>query len=203
MVTAIPRSIIILCIIVVAFLLDFVLMNRYKRQRQESRAKRAWSWDYTLLLVLACLLLVLQPVLLPWIGYYTPRAWGAVIQILGLALVVCALLLHGWARLHLRQFYAERVEIQAEHRLVDTGPYRLVRHPIIVSFFGIAIGLFLFNPAVTTLLMLVYTFWDFLHAARQEDELLSKSLPGYADYMKRTPRFLPRLRGKRPAQMVK
>jgi protein-S-isoprenylcysteine O-methyltransferase Ste14 len=53
------------------------------------------------------------------------------------------------------------------------------------------IGLFLVNPALTTLAMLIYTFWDFTRAARQEEELLSKSLPDYAAYMARTARFLP------------
>jgi protein-S-isoprenylcysteine O-methyltransferase len=116
-----------------------------------------------------------------------------VIQILGVITILSALALHIWSRVHLQQFYAERVEVQPEHRVIDTGPYRLVRHPVITSFFGIAAGLFLINPALTTLAVLCYTIWDFRRAAGQEEELLSRTLPGYADYAGRTPRFLPRL----------
>ena len=62
---------------------------------------------------------------------------------------------------HLQQFYAERVEVQPEHKVIDTGPYQLMRHPVITSFFGIATGFFLFNPALTTFVVLLYTIWDF------------------------------------------
>ncbi len=68
-----------------------------------------------------------------------------------------------------------------------------MRHPVITSFFGIATGLFLINPSPFTLAALLYTLWDFSRAARQEEDLLSRTLPGYADYARRTPRYLPRL----------
>lgn len=144
------------------------------------------------MLVIA-VLVITQPVLLPWLGISTQNPWGLGVQIIGLVLVFVSLILHAWARLHLRQFYAERVEVLPDHQLVDTGPYSFVRHPVITSFFGIAIGLFLVNPALTTLLVMLYTFWDFSRAARQEEELLSKALPDYTAYIARTPRFLPRL----------
>jgi protein-S-isoprenylcysteine O-methyltransferase len=116
-----------------------------------------------------------------------------VIQTIGVFLILSALALHIWSRVHLQHFYAERVEVQPEHQVIDTGPYRLMRHPVITSFFGIATGLFLINPAVPTLAVLLYTIWDFSRAADQEEKLLSSTLPGYADYVRRTPRFLPRL----------
>ena len=50
-----------------------------------------------------------------------------------------------------------------------------------------------FNPALTTLAALLYTIWDFARAAQQEEDLLSRTLPGYAEYAGRTPRFLPHL----------
>ena len=73
----------------------------------------------------------------------------------------------------------------------------MMKHPVITSFFGIASGLFLINPAITTVAALIYTIWDFTRAAQQEEDLLSKILPGYADYARQTPRFLPRLRRSR------
>lgn len=114
-------------------------------------------------------------------------------QILGLITIFMALALHLWARAHLQHFYAERVEVQPQHHVIDTGPYRYMRHPVITSFFGIATGLFLINPALTTLAALLYTIWDFRRAAKQEEDLLSQILPGYAEYANRTPRFLPRV----------
>jgi protein-S-isoprenylcysteine O-methyltransferase Ste14 len=65
---------------------------------------------------------------------------------------------------------------------------------VITSFFGIATGLFMINPALTTIGALLYTIWDFTRAAKQEEDLLINTLPGYADYARQTPRFMPRLR---------
>ncbi len=190
MFTGIYQSITTLVVVVAFYVMDFVFMRRYDRQRQDGKG---WAWDYTLLTMLMGLVVILQPFLLPFLGWRTAAPLGLALQILGLVIIAASFGLHIWARTHLQKFYTERVELQPGHRVVDTGPYASVRHPVITSFFALAIGLFLVNPALPTLLVIVYTFWDFGRAARQEEILLSKSLPAYPVYMERTPRFLPRL----------
>jgi len=191
MLLGIPQSAATLLTIVAFYAMDFTLIRRYDKQRQASGSGR--SWDFTSFIFLMVAILVLQPLLLPIISYRTAQTWGLFIQILGLIVIIAALALHIWSRMHLQHYYAERVEVQPEHKVIDTGPYALMKHPVITSFFGIASGLFLINPSLTTLAALIYTIWDFTRAAQQEEELLSKTLPGYADYARRTPRFLPRL----------
>jgi protein-S-isoprenylcysteine O-methyltransferase Ste14 len=191
MMTGIPQSAVTLLTILFFYTMDFVLIRRYDRQRQASGSGRAW--DFTFFIFVMVAILVLQPLLLPILSIQIKETWGFFIQALGLITIVAALALHIWSRVHLQHYYAERVEVQPEHKVIDTGPYKLMRHPVITSFFGIATGLFLINPALTTLAALIYTLWDFTRAAHQEEDLLTKSLPGYADYARRTPRFLPRL----------
>jgi protein-S-isoprenylcysteine O-methyltransferase Ste14 len=185
------QSIVVLILALVFYSIDFLMMHRYDKQRQQQKSSRAW--DYTLLMLGMAVVVILQPIFLPRLGLFTKQVWGLVIQVLGITLAVCALALHIWARLHLQHFYAERVEILPNHQVIDTGPYKLVRHPIITSFFCLVIGIFLINPALTTLAIMIYTFWDFGHATRREEKLLSENLPKYREYMQRTPRFLPRL----------
>jgi len=192
MVTGIPQSIVILLTGLVYYSVDFWLMRHYDpSQGQESGAR---SWRYTLLMVTFWLALVIQPVLLPRLGLSTTAWWGLAIQAVGLALILSGLALHWWARSHLRHFYVEDVQFQEGQYLVDTGPYRRVRHPVFSSFFLIALGMMLVNPALTTLAMAVYVAIDFTSAARQEEALLSERLPEYAGYMQRTGRFIPRWR---------
>jgi protein-S-isoprenylcysteine O-methyltransferase len=195
MLTGIFQSIITLLTVVIFYVIDSLLIRYYDRQRQASGSGRAW--DFTLFIFAMVAVLVLQPILLPIIGFRTDQLWGLAIQALGVFIILASFALHIWSRVHLQHFYAERVEIQPEHKVIDTGPYALVRHPVITSFFGIAAGLFLINPALTTLAALLYTVWDFVHAAKDEEDLLTKTLPGYADYAHRTPRFLPRVGGSR------
>jgi protein-S-isoprenylcysteine O-methyltransferase Ste14 len=120
-------------------------------------------------------------------------ALGSGIQALGGLSVFLSFILHIWSRIHLRHFYTERVEVQPEHKVIDTGPYAFVRHPLITSFLLLAGGIFLLNPAVTTLLILMYGVWTFTGSAKEEEKVLSANVPGYTEYLERTPRFLPRL----------
>ncbi len=191
MLIGIPQSIVLFLTGLVYYAVDFWLMRYYRRRAEESGAR---SWRYTALMVAFWALLVLQPVLLPMLGLSTDAGWGLASQVAGVALILVALALHWWARSHLKHFYVEDVRFQEGQYLVDTGPYRRVRHPVFTSFFLIAIGMLLVSPAVTTLIMLLYVAVDFPRAARQEEELLLEKLPDYADYMERTGRFSPRWR---------
>lgn len=191
MFTGISQSIATVATIIVFYTMDFMLIRRYDKNRQASGSGRAW--DFTLFIFLLVAILVLQPVLFSSISFRTDATWGLIVQFLGAILILDAIVLHIWSRTHLQHYYAERVEVQPGHQVISTGPYKLMRHPVITSFFGISIGLFLINPALTTFAALLYTIWDFTHAAQQEEDLLIKTLPGYADYARQTPRFLPRL----------
>lgn len=192
MFTDLHKTVITLAVIVAFYAADFLLISHYDRERRAEGSGR--NWGFTVRVVLAAAFLIMQPTLLPWMGLHTDAWWGRLLQVVGIFLLPNALGLHWWARVSLRQFYAERVEIQPEHRLVTSGPYTYTRHPMFVSFFMLVTGLVLVNPSLPTLVTAIYTLWDFSRAARQEEKLLVENLPGYADYMARTPRFLPRLR---------
>lgn len=192
MLTGIFQSGVILLTGLVYYAVDFWLMIRYDPRRSDRGSGR--SWGYTAFMVAFWAMLVAQPLLLPQLGLYTSAAWGLVMQTIGLLLIAGGLALHWWARAHLRQFYVEDVQAQAGQQLVDTGPYRHMRHPVFTSFFLIAAGLLLVNPAMTTFLLAVYVLIDFPRAAVKEERLLTDELPGYARYVERTGRFLPRWR---------
>ena len=78
--------------------------------------------------------------------------------------------------------------------LVQHGIYARVRHPLYTSVMLASLGWALIwqsGPAFVLSLMLI----PFFHAkARREERWLSERFSGYADYEKRVPRFLPRLR---------
>ncbi len=191
MFSGIAQAVITLLTILAFYAMDFVLIRRYDQQRSASGSGRAW--DFTFFIFIMVAVLILQPVLLPILSYRTSASWGFFLQLFGIVLILGALALHIWSRAHLGKYYAERVEVQPDHKIIDTGPYKLMRHPVITSFFGIAAGLFFVNPAVTTLAALIYAIWDFTRAAKQEEDLLAQTLPGYAEYARQTPRCLPRL----------
>jgi protein-S-isoprenylcysteine O-methyltransferase Ste14 len=190
MFTGFSQSLLVFVFIASFYVMDSLYIHKFDTQRKAEGSGRSCS--YTLLVLSMAAVLVLQPVLLPQIGLMIHNAFGMMLQVIGVIAIASAFSLHILARKHLRQFYAERVEIQPGHQLVNTGPYAYIRHPVITSFFLFAAGLVLINLSLTTLFVLFFTLWDFSRAARQEEELLSRSLPGYVQYMNRTGAFIPR-----------
>jgi len=191
MIRGIALSGILTVIIILFYIMDFYFMSQHDTQRK--KGGKGWSWDYTLFTMGMGALILLQPIFFPALGWSSDTGLGIGIQILGGVSVFLSFVLHIWSRLHLRHFYTERVEIQPEHKVINTGPYAYVRHPLITSFLLLAGGIFLVNPAVTTLLIVIYGVWTFTGSAKEEEKVLSANVPGYSEYLRRTPRFLPRL----------
>jgi protein-S-isoprenylcysteine O-methyltransferase Ste14 len=112
---------------------------------------------------------------LPWFGC-----------VLGYVLLIIGLVGVTWAE-SVNKFFEPSVRIQTDrgHRVIDGGPYAIVRHPGYVSGFFFIIGMPLclgsewaLIPAVLfCLLLVVRTIW--------EDQTLRKELVGYEEYAQR------------------
>jgi protein-S-isoprenylcysteine O-methyltransferase Ste14 len=78
--------------------------------------------------------------------------------------------------------------------LITEGPYSMVRHPLYVfSFIGaIGIGLASENILVLAALVIFYLSYYPLTILVEEKKLVDKFGQAYLDYIKRTPRFLPK-----------
>ncbi len=90
----------------------------------------------------------------------------------------------------------ERIVLVKNHRLVQTGPYRLVRHPMYGSTILIGLGLFLLYLNIVFLILYLPVFVINSYRAEVEEKLLS-SPEGfgtrYVEYRERTRRFIPYL----------
>lgn len=196
MVTGLQLSLSMFLVISIFYGMHFWLIRKYDPFREKGSSGAV---QYTILGLFVSLLIILQPAILPILGLYTNEGWGMSIQIFGLFLFFGSLLLHWWARSNLRQFFGERIEVQKGQRLIDSGPYAYIRHPIYTSFFLFGLALLLLNPSLLILLLLVYTFWDYGRLVSKEEKLLSDNIPGYRAYIARTSRFFP-IPGKRPKE---
>ncbi len=176
------------------YIADIALMRRFDPQRADQKSARSWwftAWAWPLAVGVA-----LQPIILPAWGLHFQG--GLALQLSGVLLCTAGLGLNYWSRLHLGRFFTEGIECHADHQVIESGPYQYVRHPIYLSLMIIAGGLLLFSPTPLMLLVTLATWALFFTDAWRDEKLLRASLPGYAAYMERTPRFFPRL-GKRGA----
>jgi protein-S-isoprenylcysteine O-methyltransferase len=130
------------------------------------------------------------------IAHALPAAgMGAVptVRFLGLAAFAAGLAIRWYSIIHLGRFFTVNVAIAANHRLIDTGPYRFVRHPsytgALMAFLGLA--LCLANWA-SLAVMLIPVFLVFLRRMHVEEGVLLQALGDqYRDYMHRTKRLIP------------
>jgi protein-S-isoprenylcysteine O-methyltransferase Ste14 len=122
---------------------------------------------------------------LPGPGWW-PVAIGAAVLAFGLAL-------RAWAVHELGRFFKFTVVVQADHRVVDTGPYRVIRHPSYTGLLmaevglGIMLGTWLSIPAA-----LLPPLIGFGVRIRREERVLAHELgEPYRAYMARTHRLVP------------
>ncbi|MEY2496612.1 MAG: hypothetical protein QOD12_168 [Verrucomicrobiota bacterium] len=111
----------------------------------------------------------------------------------GVALFVLGILLRWYSIIHLGRFFTVDVAIAADHQVVDTGPYRFVRHPsytgALLAFIGY--GLVMRNWA-SLLLISAPIFFAFLYRINVEERALLAALgERYGTYSKKTKRLIP------------
>lgn len=98
-----------------------------------------------------------------------------------------------WARLHLGRLWSGMITLREGHRVVDTGPYRLVRHPIYTGFIGAAWSLALVEASATGLLGAASLTAVMSWKARREEAFLRQELgaAAYDAYAAKTPMLAP------------
>ena len=102
---------------------------------------------------------------------FLPR--NLTIMALGFLVTLVGLGVTAWARVHLGQYWSDKVVIQPEHRLVRTGPYARVRHPI---YFGVLLGIAgtaLVVGEWRALLSLLLMSTNYTVKAKREEKILS------------------------------
>jgi protein-S-isoprenylcysteine O-methyltransferase len=114
---------------------------------------------------------------------------------LGIFLMFLGILVRQWAIAVLGRFFSLTVRVAEDHRVVEKGPYRVVRHPSYTGVLIMFIGLGLAVQSWGALLVLLGVFsLSFGYRMRvEENALLSELGEDYASYMKRTKRLIPYL----------
>jgi protein-S-isoprenylcysteine O-methyltransferase Ste14 len=83
-------------------------------------------------------------------------------------------------------FASSVIQVEAGQRVISTGPYRLVRHPMYsaISLLSLATPLALGSYLALPLFVLLIPLLVF--RLLNEEKLLRQNLPGYTDYCSRT-----------------
>jgi protein-S-isoprenylcysteine O-methyltransferase Ste14 len=126
-----------------------------------------------------------------WLGarYWTlPAAAGWLLFAATLASFAFA----WWARLYLGSLWSGSITFKEGHRVVDTGPYRLVRHPIYTGIIAASVIMAgeLATPAAFLGAAVMALGW-WMKARVEEGFLIGELGAAYDDYRRRTPMLVP------------
>lgn len=101
-----------------------------------------------------------------------------------------------WARIHLGRLWSGTVTRKADHHVVDTGPYAIVRHPIYTGIIAAAFATVVARGTYLSLLGAVLIVAGFWIKARLEERFLRTELgaEAYDAYARKTAMLVPFVR---------
>lgn len=119
--------------------------------------------------------------------------WRAPLFWCGLLLMAAGIAFHWWAIKALAKFFTVDVAVHRDHKLVQDGPYRWLRHPSytgsLATFFGMALVL---GNGASLLCLMLPVIVAFGYRIRVEEQALRDAFPvDYPAYAARTKRLLP------------
>ena len=154
---------------------------------QEERGDRSF-WPIALGIMAA---FFLSPVEYLYFAIFQLRnAW---MESIGVGLMLLGSILFVWARRTLGRHYSGHVSVKKEQELVQSGPYRIIRHPAYAGYLLMALGLAMGYSSVFGFASILFMFLPaVVYRIRVEDRMLAKHFgTQFEEYIRRTKRLLP------------
>ncbi len=131
-----------------------------------------------------------------------PVPWPGITAAAGLILLTAGLSLYAWGMFSLGKMHSGSTSMGAQlfvgHRLVTSGPFRYVRHPMYLGIMAAPFGgLLLFHNWTMLLVSLGFLFLP-RRARREEEALAAEFGAEWQAYAGRVPAFLPNLQKRKP-----
>jgi protein-S-isoprenylcysteine O-methyltransferase Ste14 len=150
--------------------------------RTQARAALSRVWFHRVIMTLGAVLM------LPWAArqFGALRLWhvglGGADSLAGLTLA--GILFAWWARIHIGRLWSGSITRKEGHRIVDTGPYALVRHPIYTGLITALLASAIAQATLTALIGSVLVSFGLWLKARVEERFLMAELgaEAYAAY---------------------
>jgi protein-S-isoprenylcysteine O-methyltransferase Ste14 len=119
------------------------------------------------------------------------------VRVVGLAVGLAGAMLLVWASVLLGRLLIHEAAVREDHTLIDSGPYRFVRHPVYAGYLALLLG-----SGVASLNVCLWLLWPvsllgiLIQAASEEQLLRARFGQDYERYVRRIGRLVPRFWGK-------
>lgn len=146
--------------------------------------------------VVLILLMSLVSVVVPIVDWaYFSSDWNSVsmLTIVGACMIIAGISFRAWAVHSLGKYFTATVQIKADHRLIKTGPYRIVRHPSYTGAFMaiIAGGVILGSLTGFIISCMAMIIAYYVRIGIEEKELIARFGDDYLAYKRDTKMMIP------------
>jgi protein-S-isoprenylcysteine O-methyltransferase Ste14 len=151
---------------------------------------RGWRWYVPV--VLLPVEWLLPPALIALRVGEIEAGWLPV-RVVGLAIGLAGAVLLVWAFVLLGRFMMHEAAIREDHALIESGPYRFVRHPVYTGYLALLLGSGVASLNVCLLLLWPVSLLGILIQAASEEQILRARFGrDYQRYVRRIGRLVPR-----------
>lgn len=159
-------------------------MKGIKIQKKKKECCRDWYNDFIFFLIYIFLKFQIT----------TLESINIIFVLIGLIIMVFGAFFNIWGRYYLGNNWANQIKIYKNHRLIQEGPYKIVRHPLYASLIWMfyASALIYANVAVVVLTSVIFIPFMY-YRAKQEEKLLSEQFVVYKKYQKKVGMFFPKI----------
>jgi protein-S-isoprenylcysteine O-methyltransferase Ste14 len=168
---------------------EFVIAIRNKRLRHNVSATKKDKGSYGLILFGIWLgtAIAFQMHFLKW-GWVNQS-----IANIGIIMMIAGVAFRLWAIRVLGRHFSLTVSVDANHTIVQNGPYKYIRHPAytgtFITFIGLGLALNSWLSSCVLLVIFLITYGYRIHV--EETALVSQFQGAYEEYRKRTWRLIP------------
>lgn len=112
----------------------------------------------------------------------------------GVGLMLLCFPLSQWTYSELGRHFSKKLELQDDHQLIRSGPYRFVRHPMYSTLFLCAVATCFITAELVVMMTVVFVAVVFLLRIRREEAMLLARFGNlYREYQKQTAALVPGL----------
>ena len=182
----------------------YLLAEKAAYRGSDVKGRQSKKWTRSLLLLFWWVLLIV-PVLehifyphsgfgfYPHLNYNLYSQHNFAVTAVGASLALIGTGIRAWSMWTLGKYFSAHIEIKNDHQLIESGPYKFIRHPAYAGNILQTVGFPLILNAYFSLGISAVLILLFLYRLKLEEEILIREIKGYEDYTKRTDRLIPKL----------
>lgn len=184
-----PTIIILICVwsIILAVAIDFLLYYKRRGEKEKKSIVETGSMFVFFLIFYSLIKFRIAQIAI------TNQDLHLSLIIIGILLIIIGCIFNIIGRFNLGKNWANQIKIYNNHSLINSGVYKIVRHPLYASLIWMFFGASIAYLNMSAFLVNCFIFIPFMtYRARQEETLLLREFPEYKNYQKEVAMFYPK-----------